>query len=78
MGHTSGSSKTTCLAGVGFPCPAVGVPFAGSTASHSNSVSGWTAGAGIEWRFLQISSNNRVDLVRVGVNYLFNFGRLER
>jgi len=109
-GNSTGTSTTTCLAGIGAPCPGVGVPFLGGASSFSNSLSGWTAGAGVEWGFLSnwtvrveylhlefdnvgtsfsttattalgtgtsrnnISSNNGVDVVRVGLNYLFNFG----
>jgi len=90
-GHSSGNS----------------IPLTGSTASFSNSPTGWTAGAGVEWAFLphwtarleylfldfnnvatnysttapplgttttHITSNNAVNVWRVGVSYLFNFG----
>jgi outer membrane immunogenic protein len=49
-GNLSGNSTTNCL-GVG--CPAASLPFTGGAASFGNSVTGWTAGAGVEWAFLQ-------------------------
>jgi outer membrane immunogenic protein len=106
-GNSSGNNGATCL-GVG--CPGVSLPFTGGTANFSNTLSGWTAGGGIEWGFLphwtarieylhlefdnvgtsysstaaifgvpgtsttHVSSNNGVEVVRVGINYLFNFG----
>jgi len=110
-GNASGTHTTNCVAGPGFPCnPGTGVAFTGGGATFSNTLSGWTAGAGIEWGFLpnwtlrleylhlefdnlatnytgttttglgtgtvtsHVSSNNGVDLVRVGLNYLFNWG----
>jgi outer membrane immunogenic protein len=103
-GNSSATHTTTCVGA----CP--GLPFTGGGASASNSLSGWTAGAGLEWGFLpnwtlrleylhlefdnvatnysdvvtvnavpfpitgHISSNIGVDVVRVGLNYLFNWG----
>jgi len=88
----------------------VSLPFTGGAASFSNTLSGWTAGGGVEWGFAphwtarveylhlefdnvgtsysttaailgvpgttttHVSSNNGVEVVRVGINYLFNFG----
>lgn len=105
--HSSGNSVTTCL---GAGCPGTSLPFTGGTASFANSLSGWAAGAGIEWAFLpnwtarleylflefdgavttytattttplatgtattRVTSNNSVNVFRVGVSYLFNFG----
>ncbi len=106
-GNSSGTHVSTCE---GVFCPAGSVAFSGGTASFSNSLSGWAAGAGIEWRFLPqwtlraeylhvefdnvatsfgttvttilgttpvshtISSNNGIDIARVGFSYLFSFG----
>jgi outer membrane immunogenic protein len=108
-GHSSGNSTLNCL---GTGCAAASLPFTGGTASFSNSLTGWTAGAGVEWAFLpnwtvrleylflefngvvtnysttttspppfgtgtataHITSNNGVNVWRVGVSYLFNFG----
>ena len=94
----------------GAACPGTTIPFTGGNYSYSNSLSGWTAGAGIEWGFvpnwtLRVEylhlefdnvatnavgsdviggfantftvhgvSSGGVDLVRVGLNYLFNWG----
>jgi outer membrane immunogenic protein len=106
-GNSSGRTALTCL---GFACPGASTAFTGGTASFSNSPSGWTAGAGIEWGFLpnwsirveylhvefdnistnygttittglgpaattaHVSTNSGIDIARVGINYLFNFG----
>jgi outer membrane immunogenic protein len=106
-GNVSGTHTQTC---VGAGCPGASLPFTGGGASLSNSLSGWTAGAGVEWGFLPnwtlrleylhlefdnvatsynsvvtinavqfplahaTSSSGGVDLVRVGLNYLFNWG----
>jgi outer membrane immunogenic protein len=106
-GNSSASHTMTCA---GAACPGATIPFTGGNYSSSSSLSGWTAGAGIEWGFLpnwtlrveylhfefdnvvanaagsdvigvfpntftvHSVSNGGVDLVRVGVNYLFNFG----
>jgi outer membrane immunogenic protein len=106
-GNDSGTHTTTC---VGAACPGTTTAFTGGGFTYSNSLSGWTAGAGIEWGFLpnwtvrveylhlefdnvgtnfagtistakgtnpftgNTSSNGGVDLVRVGLNYLFNWG----
>ncbi len=106
-GNSSATHTTTC---VGPLCPGTGIPFTGGGASASNSLSGWTAGAGVEWGFLpnwtlrleylhlefdnvatsyttvitnnlgvfpvagHVSSSGGVDMVRVGLNYLFNWG----
>jgi outer membrane immunogenic protein len=106
-GNNSATHTMTC-AGAG--CPGATLAFTGGNYSYSNSLSGWTAGAGIEWGFLpnwtlrveylhlefdnvvtnaagsdviagfantftvHSVSSGGVDLVRVGVNYLFNFG----
>jgi len=108
-GNVSGTHTTPCF---GTECPGTSIPFKGGTASFSNSLSGWTAGAGVEWGFLPNwtlrveylhlefdnvttnyneviapgingvkrpiafanSSSGGVDLVRVGLNYLFNWG----
>jgi outer membrane immunogenic protein len=48
-GNSSGNSTLNC-AGTG--CPATSLPFTGGTASVSNSLTGWTAGAGVEWAIL--------------------------
>jgi len=112
-GNSSGTSKLTCITTLFGVCTAAGAggtPFTGGAGSFSNTLSGWSAGAGLEWGFLpnwtarieylhlefdgvatnypssatilgiagttanHISSNNGIDVVRVGVNYLFNFG----
>jgi outer membrane immunogenic protein len=106
-GDSSGTHVATCE---GVFCPAESTAFSGGAASFSNSLSGWAAGAGIEWRFLPnwtlraeylhlefdnvttsfatavttilgttpvthtISSNNGIDIARVGFSYLFSFG----
>lgn len=48
-GNISSTHTTTC---VGPGCPGTTYPFTGGGASASNSVSGWAAGAGVEWGFL--------------------------
>jgi outer membrane immunogenic protein len=48
-GNSSGSNAHTCVSGIGAVCPGAGIPFTGGTASFSNGVSGWAAGAGVEW-----------------------------
>lgn len=110
-GNDSGTHTATCVAAIGFPCnPGTGIAFSGGGATFSNTLSGWTAGAGIEWGFLpnwtlrleylhlefdnvatnytttvttaagtatvatHVTSSGGVDLVRVGLNYLFNWG----
>jgi len=110
-GNSSGTSTTTCVSPVAPYCPGSAYKFMGGVATFSNTLSGWTAGAGIEWGFLPnwtlrleylhlefdntatnytetityipggpvpsktaISSNYGVDVVRVGLNYLFNWG----
>jgi outer membrane immunogenic protein len=105
--NSSVKANPSCF---GPACPAATIPFSGGTASVSNTSSGWTAGAGVEWGFSQnwtarveylhleienapagyttsfstsigpipatgnITSTRGVDLLRVGVNYLFNLG----
>jgi outer membrane immunogenic protein len=100
-------STTTCFF---LACPGATFPFTGGTSSASNTFSGWTAGAGVEWGFSQnwsarleylhlefenaqtqyantittpigsvsttnsITSTRGINVVRVGVNYLFNLG----
>ena len=49
LGNSSGTHVATCE---GVLCPATSTAFSGGTALFSNSLSGWAAGAGIEWRFL--------------------------
>ena len=49
-GNSSGTHTTTC---VSSGCPGASTAFTGGTASFSNSLNGWTAGAGIEWGFLR-------------------------
>lgn len=106
-GNNSATHTMTCA---GAACPGTTIPFTGGNYSYSNSLSGWTAGAGIEWGFvpnwtLRVEylhlefdnvatnavgsdviggfantftvhgvSSGGVDLVRVGLNYLFNWG----
>jgi outer membrane immunogenic protein len=105
--NASVKATSTCF---GPGCPGATIPFTGGTASVSNTFSGWTAGAGVEWGFAQnwtarveylhlevenvqtnyatntatvlgtvsatssITSTRGTDVVRVGVNYLFNLG----
>lgn len=47
-GHYSSAAALNC-AGTG--CPATSLAFTGGTTSTSAALSGWTAGAGIEWAF---------------------------
>jgi len=55
-GNSSGTHTTTCVSSLAAPvalCPGASAAFAGGTASFSNSLTGWTAGAGLEWGFLR-------------------------
>jgi opacity protein-like surface antigen len=85
-GQLSGNSTTTCL---GAFCPGASVPFTVGGASFNDAANGWIAGAGMEIAFARdwsarlevlhaqftthISSNINVDVLRIGVNYLFNW-----
>jgi outer membrane immunogenic protein len=105
--HDSNTATPTCN---GAACPGATRPFTFNSATSSSTPDGWTAGGGIEWRFLpnwtarveylhlqfnnisttdnftgtvighpvvstsQSSANSGVDVVRFGVNYLFNWG----
>jgi outer membrane immunogenic protein len=46
------ASSTSALNCIGTACPATSLPFTGGTSSYSNTLSGWAAGAGLEWGFL--------------------------
>jgi outer membrane immunogenic protein len=109
-GNSSSTNTVTCASTFVTTCPTV-FPFMGGVNTFSNTLSGWTAGAGVEWGFLPNwtvrveylhlefdniatnytgaitflntptlpfthvgSSNLGVDMVRVGLNYLFNWG----
>jgi outer membrane immunogenic protein len=52
-GNSSGSHATTCVSSLIALCPGASTAFAGGAASFSKSLSGWTAGAGLEWGFLR-------------------------
>jgi len=54
--HDSVTSRLTCFAAPGFPCPAVGVPapfFTSTPTTASATELGWVAGAGVEVGFWQ-------------------------
>jgi outer membrane immunogenic protein len=48
-GNSSSTNTTTCI---GTLCPASSEIFTGGASSYSNTLSGWAAGAGLEWGFL--------------------------
>ena len=54
-GNSSGTHTTTCVSSTApvALCPGVSTPFTGGAASFSNALTGWTAGAGMEWGFLR-------------------------
>jgi outer membrane immunogenic protein len=53
--NSSGSHTTTCVSSISplAQCPGKSTAFTGGTASFSDSLTGWTAGAGVEWGFLR-------------------------
>ncbi|HYA66583.1 MAG TPA: outer membrane beta-barrel protein [Burkholderiaceae bacterium] len=55
-GNSSGNHTTTCVSSLTAPvalCPGASTAFSGGAASFSDSLTGWTAGAGLEWGFLR-------------------------
>jgi outer membrane immunogenic protein len=52
-GNSAGTHTTTCVSSTVAHCPGASTTFTGGTASFSNALNGWAAGAGIEWGFLR-------------------------
>jgi outer membrane immunogenic protein len=52
-GNSSGTHATTCVSSLVALCPGASTAFGGGAASFSDSLTGWTAGAGLEWGFLR-------------------------
>ncbi len=113
LGKASNTNTTTCITNGDpgtYPCnPGSGYPFTGGVSSYSDMLTGWTAGAGVEWGIRRnwtfrveylhlgfgdvttnfqttltpsggpsfttpasVTSNMNADIVRVGLNYVFN------
>jgi len=64
-GNSSGTHTTTCVSSSTALCPGASTAFAGGAASFSNSLTGWAAGAGLEWGVLR-NLTARVEYLHVG------------